>query len=288
MPKLFVFDRASGARHFGVQPFGVCPGVEFSPANEADLVWYQSVGDGQDVALDMRRCREFGKPCVFVLGGDCCYVPDRYDSDYYFAVNARVRDGCWCVPNGWDHLVREYQNGVRFADSGRDILCSFRGALWTHSCRAALPSLSSSDIVIEDSGVNWFASDVPGKSAMVERANELMRRSKFALCPRGNGPSSIRVNEAVFRGAIPVFIEDWTRPFGLALNFALRFPSDRIDEIPDRLRAISAEELEWRRNVMREYRDKFLLGDFNLGCTGTCGCADWILRKVSECQRNIT
>ena len=51
-----------------------------------------------------------------------------------------------------------------------------------------------------------------------------MFNSTFVLCPRGNGPSSIRVLEAMAAGAIPILIDDYTTPFEDKLcDFAVRW-----------------------------------------------------------------
>jgi len=51
-----------------------------------------------------------------------------------------------------------------------------------------------------------------------------MFNSTFVLCPKGNGPSSIRVLEAMAAGAIPILIDDYTLPFEDTLcDFAVRW-----------------------------------------------------------------
>ncbi len=72
---------------------------------------------------------------------------------------------------------------------------------------------------------------------------EVMSRSKFALCPRGTGPSSLRVWEAIAAGVIPVIIADDLRlPIGIDWDrCSIRIGENDIDEIPDLLSGLSHE-----------------------------------------------
>lgn len=103
----------------------------------------------------------------------------------------------------------------------RPLLASFVGSRKTHKVRESMfdPALAlRPDIVIED--VDWWGSMGVdgGHEFRVERARrfgDVLANSKFALCPRGNGPSSKRRWEAGYMGAIPILIDDLTTPFGV-------------------------------------------------------------------------
>ncbi|MDB4223118.1 glycosyltransferase family 47 protein [Granulosicoccus sp.] len=67
--------------------------------------------------------------------------------------------------------------------------------------------------------------------------------SKFVLCPRGIGPSSLRLYETLEAGRVPVIISDeWVAPKHIDWNFAVRIPEWEISAIPTRLREL---ENEW-------------------------------------------
>jgi len=67
--------------------------------------------------------------------------------------------------------------------------------------------------------------------------------SKFVLCPRGIGPSSLRLYETMEAGRVPVIIsDDWIAPQHIDWNFAVRIPEWEIAAIPNRLRDL---ENEW-------------------------------------------
>lgn len=90
-----------------------------------------------------------------------------------------------------------------------------------HPVRRALFEIkySRSDILIEDSSNHfalWDEDRNEEKLASAQRrfCNEL-KKSKFALCPRGISPNSIRLFEALKLGVAPVILsDDWTFPLG--------------------------------------------------------------------------
>jgi hypothetical protein len=82
----------------------------------------------------------------------------------------------------------------------RTISASFIGAL-THPLRHAIPRLAG-DVVYAG---GWVAT--PSDEA-VKRCMEALARSRFAWCPRGYGPTSYRLYEAIRLGAIPVYVSD--------------------------------------------------------------------------------
>jgi hypothetical protein len=89
-----------------------------------------------------------------------------------------------------------------------------------------------------------------------------MRRSEFALCPRGYGATSYRMYEAMQFGAIPVYISDkfWI-PFEKDVNwyeFCVIVPESRIDEMDFILSAISESQKQSMREKMKEaYKEHF-------------------------------
>ena len=128
-------------------------------------------------------------------------------------------------------------------DPVRDIYCSFVGSD-THPIRKRLAKTfgSKKDYHIEilkTSDVN------PSK---VPNYIDVMRRSKFSFCPRGFGPTSFRLYEALQLGSIPVYIsDDHVLPWGDVINWnnlCVIVKSDDIHSISDRLSAITDERRE--------------------------------------------
>jgi hypothetical protein len=81
--------------------------------------------------------------------------------------------------------------------------------------------------------------------------------SKFILCPRGIGPSSLRLYETMEAGRVPVIISDeWMAPKHVDWDFAVRIPEWEIAAIPKRLRQLE-NEWEDRSTAARAAWEKF-------------------------------
>lgn len=92
--------------------------------------------------------------------------------------------------------------------------CSFVGCLTTHMSRNNLP-FCINNIEGEtyfESTPNFFAkfSEVV-KEKMQENWTDILNKSQFILCPRGNGLNSIRFFETLAFGRIPILISDNTK-----------------------------------------------------------------------------
>lgn len=109
----------------------------------------------------------------------------------------------------------------------RDIFASFIGSL-THPIRAAMV-----DQLKDKEGYY-----VTTKQHNLYDYCKILARSKYALCPRGYGQSSFRIQEAIDMGAIPVYISDEfvmpynmpVFPFGVTIPVGPDFNTN-IDDI---------------------------------------------------------
>src|SRR5690348_8518827 len=99
----------------------------------------------------------------------------------------------------------------------RDLLFFYAGRT-SHPIRKRLMNLRfpEGDVVTQDTSTyNHFRSDAINQQASQARYWELARRSKFGLCPRGAGTSSVRLFELMEAGISPVIIaDDWVPPIG--------------------------------------------------------------------------
>ena len=141
-----------------------------------------------------------------------------------------------------------------------DLLFSFLGR-YCHPCRAAIfgANYLRKDILIEDtSAYNAFSHVQEGKEADQRRYLELCLRSKFMLCPRGAGASSIRLFEALRLGIAPIILSDaWLPCVGPDWKRAAIFVKEndvhRLEEI------VAQHEPRWREMgvAAREIHDRF-------------------------------
>jgi hypothetical protein len=146
----------------------------------------------------------------------------------------------------------------------RDLLCSFAGAVGVGPMNRDDPASDGAGIRIRRRMLALFGS-LPGfqihlrpwqhtpewyESPYSLSANEYVRfyrellgRSLFTLCPRGYGPTSFRLYEAIQAGSIPIYLSDafWL-PYQDELDwreFALIVHEDDLAEIPHLIQDLS-------------------------------------------------
>jgi hypothetical protein len=164
-----------------------------------------------------------------------CRFPGIYVSmpSDTFSPTAQVAGSYYQIDDPADRL------GVPADTIEQDLLFSFVGGP-THPCRDAVFALRDPRAVIENSAGFLFFD--PASTRFEERRREfaeVLHRSKFALCPRGTGTSSIRLYEAMAAGRAPVVIADaWLPPAGPDWDqFSIRWPESGIAELPEYLAA---------------------------------------------------
>ncbi len=102
------------------------------------------------------------------------------------------------------------------------------------------------DVVIEDSSsFNYFTSHTNHQATQQLRYLEISMKSRFMLCPRGQGTSSIRLFDAMQMGVAPVIISDkWIRRADVDWeSFAVFVKEKDIARSPQLL---AAYESHWR------------------------------------------
>jgi hypothetical protein len=144
------------------------------------------------------------------------------------------RDRPWCAFRGiyvsmpasafrpehqraWSYIPppRFSADDLNSAASEADLLVSFVGSP-THPMRRRLFELRHPRGVFERvDGFLFHDSSSSRYSERRERFRNLLRRSKFVLCPRGHGTASLRLFETMAAGRVPVVIsDDWVAPRG--------------------------------------------------------------------------
>lgn len=170
-----------------------------------------------------------------------------------FTPHAEVSDPYVAIPH---HAVQadELATSSPKPMPERSYLASFRGAFWTHPCRQALAKhLRGNAFLIQDTGAWHFQHAQQTQQISASEYKSLLSNSKFTLCPRGTGPSSVRLWEAFAFGSIPVVIADSAE---LALSdildwdsFVLRVRESELSTLADRLGALSPAELTRMQEV---------------------------------------
>ena len=131
-----------------------------------------------------------------------------------------------------------------------------------------------------------------------------LQAGQFVVCPRGRGPATHRIFEAMRAGRTPVIISDaWTPPPGIDWRTcSLRVPESDVADLPRLLREREWESptlgararVEWRRNFSGDTALDYIarqcteLGDTSLparcrlGMMGLLGSAGLELRRVQK------
>lgn len=126
----------------------------------------------------------------------------------------------------------------------RAVLCSFVGSITHPVRRRMVQELAGVDGVELHVMPQWRV-DVPKEAASLFVSTT--QRSKFALAPRGYGPSSFRFFEAIQLGVVPVYIHDGDNalPFRDVVDysrFAVVLHVDEVCSLPGTLAAIGEAE----------------------------------------------
>jgi hypothetical protein len=125
-----------------------------------------------------------------------------------------TRGGCYLLPKN------PFLEGAAATPRPKVHLASFVGACGTIAVRLRMMALEGRPgFVLHNTGKEFVAALRSGDDQTVARLKRLYiatsAASKFLLCPRGEGASSIRLFEALELGVAPVVISDeWAEPVG--------------------------------------------------------------------------
>lgn len=147
------------------------------------------------------------------------------------------------------------------SETPRDYLYSFIGQLNTHPIREAIAELSHPSQFIRDTSPYWPYGelDESTRQRLEERYVDVAQRSRFVLCPRGRGVSSIRLFEMMKMGRAPVIISDeWVPPEGPDWDqFSIRVAEQDVDRIPDILQIQADKAIRMGRKAREVWESWF-------------------------------
>jgi FkbM family methyltransferase len=126
----------------------------------------------------------------------------------------------------------------------KDIFCSFVGRN-THSIRTEI-------LKINEPG--WH---ITNKIVKLPQFCDILARSVFTLCPRGYGPTSFRIKEAMQYGSIPVYISDkFIEPHDIMFEaYGIKITPDKIKELPEILKGI--DHIMYKQFVEYNFKNYF-------------------------------
>ena len=227
---------------------------------EADVILFAEQHPGHDPYFSAvvkhpvyRRHRE---KCVLYHDADrsITRLPTLSPSIERWQFDPRHQRGCHYIARievnkSVDEHVPDYRPERRF-------LANFMGSSRTHPIRRGLLKLDERDFKLHDTDVRYFW-EVPHeqRNAFVEVCAE----SYFVLCPRGAGPSSYRLFEAMQLGRVPVIISDeWVPVEGVDWSTcSVRVSESEVPQLPELLRARQPEAVNMGREARRIWETRF-------------------------------
>lgn len=208
---------------------------------EADIVAF--VGSEKPNFSDIRNntiYKENKNKSVIYYSGDRAIpvLPGVYtclENRYYLSSRRSLQSGAY---------LRVTENDSMDIDESIDnakYLFSFVGNASNHPVREKILTLPNKMSFLRDTSVCAIQQDDGVNGGNVKRSmlyREVMKDSKFILCPRGLGVSSWRLFETMRAGRVPVIISDyWVPPAGPEWNlFSLRIRENEVHLIPSILK----------------------------------------------------
>jgi len=219
--------------------------------SEADLILFAELyGTGTYFQLVRRHpfVKKFREKCFLFCSNDFVipFLPGVYASIEKRWSSARTCSGFY--------LGVSENEFVDFTAPREDLtyLYSFLGTVDTAPVRRKLATLSHPRSFFQDTSAD-YRDVLSGKldaAAMKQywrRYGETCKLSKFILCPRGMGTSSVRLFDTMRMGRVPVILSNqWVEPQGPCWEkFSLRVPEADFARIPPLLeeREVAAVEM---------------------------------------------
>jgi hypothetical protein len=249
---LILFTESARTDSFGVHTI-------VSDPEDADVIVFTEL-DGHGLFAERVRHHPY-----FKRFRDRCFLFDTSDSSLPFlsGIYASLRQAYYDpARTRTGYYLRIDENPyVKFRplQKGAHYLASFIGALQNHPVRAEIAKLPRDRFLIEDTSSfsleMLFGGREEDRHRFWSHYADAMALAPFALCPRGHGPGSVRLFEAMQMGRIPVIISDeWVYPPRVdwqACSVAVR--EKDIKHIPEILKEHSGRVAEMALNARQEW-----------------------------------
>ncbi|MGZ4962798.1 MAG: exostosin domain-containing protein [Limisphaerales bacterium] len=232
----------------------------------ADLILLTDSND-DDLFLTLRKnalVKQYPENVFTIYEGD---FPQRFLPGIYTSMPESIWNLGRFATGSYSYCYAKHGNTVDLLkDKTRsgEIFFSFIGR-GRAKVREALfkQNFNRSDVVIEDSSkFNYFTSRTNHQVEQQLHYLDVSMKSRFMLCPRGQGTASIRLFDAMQMGVAPVIISDkWIRPHGPDWkNFAVFVAEKDIARLPE---LIAPHDSRWREmgQLAREAWDEFFRAD---------------------------
>lgn len=214
----------------------------------ADIILFTDAGrDQYTVPVRSAVYQQFWQKCFIFFDGDC---PVPLLPGIYASIPKRWYDQDWCKSGFYVHSRHQAFDKLPFQPEPK-LLFSFAGSCQNAAIRQKLTEINYPRFKLIDTQRETSRANQRGDSETLRRLREqyirLGKDSKFLLCPRGVGVSSVRLFEAMAMGRCPVILsDDWVAPEGIPWSeFSIRVREKNYRRLPAILeeKEIEAEKL---------------------------------------------
>jgi len=171
--------------------------------------------------------------CQHILVNELTFL----SNDIIFTPHASFNDSFFSIPH---YAVNYDESKIK---ENKQYIFSFLGSTQTHHTRKQLTQ-TFPDFCF-DSGQFWGLNS--NSKEFKEKYVNLLGDTKFSLCPRGTGISSVRLFESMAMNSIPVIISDgYKKPLSNKLDwdsFSITIPENQVGNLLDILMNISEEKI---------------------------------------------
>jgi hypothetical protein len=229
----------------------------------ADLILFAELYGAGAYFQAVRRhpyVKKFREKCFLFCSNDFIipFLPGVYASIERRWLSTRTRSGFY--------LGVSDNEFVEFTLPNRDLkyLFSFLGNADTAPVRRKLSELSHPRSFFQDTSAQ-YSNVLSGKLGSEEmkqywrRYAGITKASKFILCPRGMGTSSVRLFDAMRMGRVPVILSDeWVEPEGPAwAEFSVRVPEAEYAKTPALLERLESKAVEMGMRARAQWEHWF-------------------------------
>lgn len=174
------------------------------------LAWYINTrGIAWTQQLINNICEQLKQKKLFFV---CQHIQVKnlnFNGQMVFTPHATVFDSFMPIP----HYACSYDTSLIKPWADRKYTFSFVGAFTTHPVRQKVFDIlkDRKDCFVLDTGGWHFESTKDRQECNRRRYIEILGDTKYSLCPRGTGPSTIRMWEAMAMNSWPIIISDYLK-----------------------------------------------------------------------------
>jgi exostosin family protein len=232
-------------------------------ANAADVILFAELYGAGPFFERVRRhalVKRFREKCFLFCSNDFVipFLPGVYASIEKHWASARTRSGFYLAVS-----INPFANFTP-PHARLPHLYSFIGSFDTAPLRRDIRTMQHRRALICDSAREYqIALNGKFKEGEEEqywrRYADAIKMSKFVLCPRGLGVSSVRLFDTMRMGRAPVILsDDWIEPLGPSWNsFSMRVPENDLRHIPSILEEREAEAVQMGLRARAEWERWF-------------------------------